>query len=88
MFDDFSEVVQVHTGKEWKMVAVKTGAGLAAIVFGRCFENVSKDTETACTANDPRCIGEHRDHSNGRDWNEYVSVQDRNGYFGKTYHSG
>ena len=38
MFDDFSEVVQVHTGKEWKMVAVKTGAGLAAIVFGRSFE--------------------------------------------------
>ena len=52
------------------------------------FENVSKDTETACTANDPRCIGEHRDYSNGRDWNEYVSVQNRNGYFGKTYHSG
>ena len=47
-----------------------------------------KTPETARTANDPRCIGEHRDHSNGGDWNEYVSVQDRNGYFGKTYHSG
>lgn len=46
MFDDFSEVVQVHTGKEWKMVEVKTGAGLAAIVFGRCFENGTYCTGT------------------------------------------
>ena len=46
MFDDFSEVVQVHTGKEWKMVAVKTGAGLAAIVFGRGFENGTYCTGT------------------------------------------
>lgn len=48
MFDNFSEVVQVHTGKEWKMVAVKTGAGLAAIVFGRCFEKRAYCAEIVC----------------------------------------
>ena len=28
----------MHTGNEWKKVAVKAGAGLAAIVCGRSFE--------------------------------------------------
>ena len=30
------------------MVAVKTGAGLAAIVFGRCFENGTYSAEIVC----------------------------------------
>ena len=39
MFDDFSGMFEVHTGNEWKKVAVKASAGLAAIVCGRNFEN-------------------------------------------------
>ena len=38
MFDNFSGMFEVHTGNEWKKVAVKAGAGLAAIVCGRSFE--------------------------------------------------
>ena len=38
MFDDFSGMFEVHTGNEWKKVAVKAGAGLAAVVCGRSFE--------------------------------------------------
>ena len=46
MFDNFSGMFEVHTGNEWKKVAVKAGAGLAAIVFGRCFENGTYCTGT------------------------------------------
>ena len=38
MFDNFSGMFEVHTGNEWKKVAVKAGTGLAAIVCGRSFE--------------------------------------------------
>ena len=36
--EHFSGMFEVHTGNEWKKVAVKAGAGLAAIVCGRSFE--------------------------------------------------
>ena len=48
MFDNFSGMFEVHTGNEWKKVAVKAGAGLAAIVCGRSFEKRTYCAEIVC----------------------------------------
>ena len=38
----------MHTGNKWKKVAVKAGAGLAAIVCGRSFEKRTYCAEIVC----------------------------------------